>query len=511
MSLLKRNGPWVVGAAGVVCLALSAFSWGQRIAPPGPYIDPQAVAAASSLSQAFRAASQVSLPAIVSIETRGKVQVARAPQDELGNPFRGTPFEDLLKQDPRFRDLFGNRGKGAPTPRAQGMGSGFIIDSSGIILTANHVVADAEQVKVRLADGREFLATDVKTDPKTDIAIVRIQPDAVLPILPFGDSDQMEVGDWVLAIGSPFGLDATVTAGIISAKGRGPDITEREDFLQTDAAINPGNSGGPLINLKGEVVGINTAISTRSGGNDGVAFTVPINLARWVSDQLIANGHVTRAYLGIAIQGIDDKLSKQFRVPVGHGALVTDILPESPAANSGLEVGDLVIRFNGKEVRGTRDLQGIVERCEVGKSYPLLIQRNGKEQTLNVSMKEMPRNFSLRRLPGSLDGEHREESPKPKSGEVAALGLHVEALTPDVARQLGYKDQTVGVVITAVDDESLAGQAGLVTGMVIERVGQQRVTSVDEFMELAKTEELEKGLLLLVRTPRNSSFIVLKG
>ncbi len=510
MNPVKRSGPWLFGAVGMVCLTISAVSWAQRGASGPAPIDPQALAAANSLSHAFRAASQNALPAIVSIETRGKAVLAKGGEVP-GDALKGTPFEELLKQDPRLREYFNGRGNRTPAPRSQGMGSGFIVDATGIILTANHVIADAETVKVRLADGREYIATDVKTDPKTDLAIVRIQPEDRLPTIPLGNSDEIEVGDWVLAIGSPFGLDATVTAGIISAKGRGPDITEREDFLQTDAAINPGNSGGPLINLKGEVVGINTAISSRSGGNDGVGFTVPANLVRWVSDQLIAHGVVKRAYLGIAIQQIDDKLSRQFHVPVGRGALVTDVMPKSPAAESGLESGDLVLKFNGKEIRGTRDLQGVVERCEADGTYPMQIIRDSKEVTLNICLKEMPKNFSLKRLPsGSGDESESSQQEKPAPGKFSELGLQVDALSADVAKQLGFREQTTGVVITGVDDDSLAQQAGLREGMVIERVGQQRVTTADEFTQAVQGADLTKGVLLLVRTARGGSFIVLK-
>jgi len=236
MSLYKQTAPWVLGTLGAVGLAVTAVGWAQK--GPGPVglervpVDAQVLASAQSLSQAFRAASKNSLPAVVSIETRGKPMVMRGG-DRGGNPgemFRGTPFEEMFKQDPRFRELFESP-RGGQAPRPMGSGTGFIIDASGLILTASHVVSDADRVLVRLADGREYVATEVRTDPKTDVAIVRITADGPLPVLPLGDSDVVEVGDWVLAIGSPFGLDATVTAGIISAKGRGPNITEREDFL----------------------------------------------------------------------------------------------------------------------------------------------------------------------------------------------------------------------------------------------------------------------------------------
>jgi serine protease Do len=388
------------------------------------------------------------------------------------------------------------------------MGSGFIIDSSGIILTANHVVADAEEVKVKLHDGREYIATDVKTDPRSDVAIVRIHTDGKLPAIPMGDSDALEIGDWVVAIGSPFGLDATVTAGIISAKGRGPGIADREDFLQTDAAINPGNSGGPLINLMGQVVGINTAISTRSGGYDGVGFAVPINLARWVTDQLIEKGAVTRAFIGVGIQPVNSELAKQFNVPVGKGAIVTQVFPDTPAAAAKLEPGDLVLKFNGKEIHGSRDLQGVVERLKPDSTYPMSIVRDGKEMTVNVKLKEMPGDYSLatRRM-----APQRSSPETPKADSFADLGIDIEAARPEALQKLGYKPENVtGVLVTNVKEDSPAARAGIGEGMIIEMVGAKRVASPAEFREALKTTSLEKGIRVLVRTPRAAQFVVVQ-
>ncbi|MFN0053075.1 MAG: Do family serine endopeptidase [Planctomycetales bacterium] len=506
MNMIRRNGQWIVALVGILSLAFSAGVMAQK--QPAATIDPavaKGLAEANELSSAFRHASRDSLPAMVSIETKGKVaQVSGLGQggDEL---LEGTPFGDMFRGDPRLRDMFRRRQR--EMPRSHGMGSGFIIDSSGIILTANHVVADAEQVKVKLHDGREYLATDVKTDPKTDIAVVRIKAEGSLPVLPLGNSDTTEIGDWVLAIGSPFGLDATVTAGIISAKGRGPKINEREDFLQTDAAINPGNSGGPLINLHGEVVGINTAISTRSGGYDGVGFAIPINLARWVVDQLVARGEVTRAYLGVAIQEVDSDLSKQFGVPVGKGAVVTQVMSGSPAAQAQLEPGDLILKFNGREVRGSRDLQSIVERMQAGSSYPMQIVRDGKEMTIQVQVQAMPKDYSLVRdtvSPGRGPVE------KPRSDTIAELGIDIESASRDVLQQLGYQPDVSGVLISSVKEESVAANAGLREGMVIEKVGSQRVSGPAEFKAALGGLSLEKGILFLVRTPRGTQFVVVR-
>jgi serine protease Do len=511
MKFIKRNGHWCVALLGIVCLAYSAGLSQARLpglsgAAAAGAADPRGVAEARSMSHAFRDAAKSALPAIVSIESTGKTVHAGSQEALPEDQFEGSPFGDLFKRDPGLREFF-KRGQPQQRLPAVGKGSGFIIDAAGIIMTNNHVVADADSVKVKLYDGREFIATDIKTDPRTDVAIIRIQADGKLPTLPMGNSDSAEIGDWVLAIGSPFGLDATVTAGIISAKGRGMRITEREDFLQTDAAINPGNSGGPLVNLNGEVIGMNTAISTRSGGYDGVGFAVPINLAHWVADQLIERGAVTRAYLGVAIQPIDSELSKQFGVPVGKGALVTDVRPESPAAAAKLEAGDLILKFNGKEIHGPRDLQGVVERLKTGSKYPMQIVRDGKEMTLDVTAQEMPKNYSLA---SSSSGPPNKPIPEtPKGESYSELGIEIEAATPEVLQKLGYQENVTGVLVTDVKLDSPAAAAGLREGMLISKVGTHKIMATADLKEAMKTVSLEKGILVLVRTPRGGGHVVL--
>jgi serine protease Do len=508
MRFIKRNGHWFVALLGIVCLAYSAGLSQARL--PGlsgaTAADPQGVAEARSLSLAFRDAAKSALPAIVSIQTKGKTIPVGGQEANPEDPFEGSPFGDLFKRDPGLREFF-RRGQPQQRMPAHGMGSGFIIDASGIIMTNNHVVADAETVKVRLHDGREFIATDIKTDPRTDVAILRNQAEGKLPTLPMGNSDAAEIGDWVLAIGSPFGLDATVTAGIISAKGRGMHITEREDFLQTDAAINPGNSGGPLVNLNGEVIGMNTAISTRSGGYDGVGFAVPINLAHWVAEQLIERGAVTRAYLGVTIQPIDSELSKQFGVPVGKGALVTDVRPDSPAAAANLEPGDLILKFNGKEIHGPRDLQGVVERLKVGSKSPMQIVRDGKNMTIDVTAQEMPKNYSL--ASNGFGPSNRSVPDSPKGDGFPELGIEIEAAKPEVLQKLGYPDNVTGVLVTEVKPDSPAAAAGLREGLLISKVGTHKIASPADLKEALKTVSLEKGILVLVRTPRGGGHVVL--
>ena len=323
---------------------------------------------ARSLSDAFRQASEKALDSVVTIRTQPKAVARDKVPSPWGDRHGRHPLEEL------FRGPFGKRFSPGtpgmpdlrPRPHASS-GSGVIIDQSGIILTNHHVVSSGGKVIVRLRDGRELEATSVKSDPRTDLAVVWVDADDKLPAAPLGDSDALRIGDWVLALGQPFGLENTVTAGIISAKERvGVGLVGREEFLQTDAAINPGNSGGPLIDLDGKVVGINTAISSSTGGYQGVGFAIPVNLARWVSEQLVDHGTVRRAFLGVTIQSVTPQLARQFGDDVTSGAAITRVLPDTPSAEAGLKAGDVVVDFAGRKVEDAQDLQAVVERTEIG-------------------------------------------------------------------------------------------------------------------------------------------------
>ena len=488
--LTQRGRRWTTGMSIVALLgALAvvsflgmyghefAFAQGNDDAPP------PAVAQANDLSAAFRYAANQVLPTVVTIRTTmGDIQQT-AGDGEFPEGFP-EEFQPFLKRF--FGDDFRELPRRMPRiPRQQGTGSGVIIDPSGIILTNNHVVRGGSKVIVRLHDGREFEATDVKTDPKTDVAVVRINA-GDLPAAKIGNSDDMQIGDWVLAVGAPFGLQETVTAGIISAKSRGLGIAEREDFLQTDAAINPGNSGGPLVNLRGEVVGVNTAISTSGGGNDGVGFAVPVNLAQWVSHQLIENGTVQRAFLGVGIQQVTSDLSQQFGLSTVQGAVVTEVRPDTAAAKAGLQTGDVIVEFDGQAVASPREVQNLVERAALDKEHRVTVVRDGKRVAVAVRLQTMPQS------------------------EFGRFGLQVSGLTDDVARQLNMAG-VQGVVITGVDPDSLAASAGLEEGMVITRIGQKKVTSVEEFRVAMKDVDLQEGLLLFVQTSDGSRFVVLKS
>jgi len=467
---------------------------------------------AKEMSKAFHDAAERVLPSVVmitnipAVSEKSHNQKSAPDQNSEEIPFglKGTPFGDLFKT-PKLRQFF-KQFPSLPSPdmferEMVGAGSGVIVDPSGVILTNRHVVAGGGKIMVRLHDGREFKAVDIKTDPKTDLAILRIEGAGRLPAVRLGDSSKVEIGDWVLALGQPFGLEGTVTAGIVSAKERGIGITDRENFIQTDAAINPGNSGGPLVNLDGEVIGINTAISSNNGGYQGVGFAIPANLAKWVGGQLETVGKVHRAYLGVGIQPVTQALAKQFNVKVHEGVLVTEVRSNSPAAKTGLEPGDVILDFAGKTVSNPRQLQGLVEMSKIGSNEPISILRDGKQMTLNVNCAEQPTDFGVAST-GSQGSGNRATSHFEK------LGIQVADLTAPVAEKLGIKTEH-GVVITEVRAGGPADLAGLTSGMVITEANRQPVRTVEDFSKALGAKPLEKGLLLLVRSAEGSRFVVI--
>lgn len=494
---LVGSGYWLM-PSGLLTAQVPAV---RAPAPP-----PAALSHAQGLSEAFRYAAEQVLPAVVSIRNEVRPRVVRTdPRSPRGaRPRLPKEFEEL---DPFFRRFFEEfqfpDGFELREMPRMSSGSGVIIDPAGLILTNNHVVAGGGKITVRLHDGREFEATEVKTDPNTDLAVVRIKADGALPSARLGDSDQLRIGDWVLAVGQPFGLENTVTAGIVSATGRAVGITRYDEFIQTDAAINPGNSGGPLVNLMGEVVGINTAISTSSGGFQGVGFAIPVNVAKWVSSQLIKEGKVHRAYLGIGIQPLDQALASQLGLPSQHGALVTEVQPDSPAAKAGIQPRDVIVEFAGTKITSPRNLAALASRSPIGSTQPIVVIRDGKRLELKVTLREAPPNYGERPLRPVQPGEEEGTT------QFNKLGLQVGPLTPDVANQLGLAG-TSGVVITAVEEGSPADRAGLAPSMVITQVGRKPVRSVAEFEAEINQASLEKGVLLLVRSAEGSRFVVLK-
>jgi serine protease Do len=370
------------------------------------------------------------------------------------------------------------------------------------------VVEGADEVKVQLADGRVFDATGIKADEQTDLAVLRIEGAGSLPAATLGDSDKMRIGDWVIAIGNPFELEQTVSAGIISGMGRelnGGNHNLRARFLQTDAAINPGNSGGPLVNLQGQVIGINTAIATNTGSFSGIGFAIPVNVAKWVTGQLIQKGSVQRAYLGVSISQVTPALAEKFGASRNEGVLINQVHPNTPAAEAGFQDGDIVTKFGGQAVAGPSDLQALVERVPLDSKQEVEVLRDGKKLTLHMTAKALPKDFAERAA-----GDQPGHSPGSDEGyEEKDLGLSVSDLDQEQAKEAGI-DATSGVMITSVDPDKPAYEEGLREGMVILKVAKKTVKNVEEFKAAMKDESLKDGVMLYVQTRAGKRFVVLK-
>ncbi len=412
-----------------------------------------------------------------------------------GSPFFNSPFEDF------FQDFFGQRRprdrRQQPREqeyRQQGLGSGVIVSTDGYILTNNHVIDDADTIYVRLMDNRTVSAKVIGADPKTDIAVIKIE-EKDLPAIKLGDSDKLEVGEWVMAIGSPMSpnLAHTVTSGIVSAKSRSNvGLADYEDFIQTDAAINPGNSGGALINLEGELVGINTAIVTRSGGFQGIGFAVPINLAKYVMNSLIKYGKVERGFLGVYIQDIDENMARAMGLPGTDGALVSQVGEDGPAKEAGIKDGDVILELNGEKIKNSSHLRNQVAATAPGTKVKLKIWRDGKEKTITVKL-------------GILDGGKAERR---STEEVQSLfGFTIATLNSDLAEKYGLERDLEGVVVTSMEPSSPAARAGIREGDVITDVNRKEIKNAKQFSEVAK--KLKKGDSVFLRVMRgNRSFFV---
>jgi serine protease Do len=424
------------------------------------------------------------------------ISTTTSPQ---GSANANVPFtQDQLQQMPEFFRRFfespDGMGPGQSGPR-RSMGSGFIVSKDGYVLTNNHVVDGAEEIIVRLSDRRELEATVVGTDPRSDLAVLKVEA-TDLPVVRLGDSSELEVGEWVVAIGSPFGFDHTVTAGIVSAKGRALPSENYVPFIQTDVAINPGNSGGPLFNLEGEVVGINSQIYTRSGGFMGVSFAIPVDVAMNVLDQIRDQGYVSRGWLGVLIQEVSRDLAQSFGLSKPHGALVAEVMPGSPAAEAGLRPGDIILEFEGEEIGLSAELPPLVGRVPVGSTANLEIMRNGNRQNLGVTIGE---------LPDPQNAQHAQSAPS-QGAPANALALNVEPL-PDAQQQ--QWDIDGGVLVTEVG-QGPARKAGIRPGDVIRSINNQEVTSVEDFNEVVKDLPKSKAVPVLVVREGTPSFIVLK-
>lgn len=444
---------------------------------------------AEEFQKLFAAVADYVKPAVVHVKA---VKVMKAEQFEGFHPFgRGFPFGD------EFFDRFFRR-RMPKEFRQQGFGSGVIVDSKGYILTNNHVIEEADEIYVIMpgTKGKEIKAEVIGTDPPTDVAVIKIEGDG-LPVATLGDSDKVRIGDWVLAIGNPFGLTQTVTAGIISATGRANvGIADYEDFIQTDAAINPGNSGGPLVNLNGEVIGINTAIFTRTGGYMGVGFAIPINMAKVVMDSLIKHKKVVRGWLGVAIQDITAELAESFGLPSTEGVLVSDVTSNSPAEKGGMKRGDVILEYQGKKVEDINQLRILVAQTPVGTKASLKILRDNRPMNLTITIGEQPAEL-FARGPGAVSPTRE-------------FGMSLENLTPELARRFGYEDEMGGVLVVDVEPGSLAEMAGIRSGDLIKEVNRERVHNLQEFWEVVERSPEEKGLLLLVKRGMTTRYILLK-
>jgi serine protease Do len=488
-------GPWLHGQAGT---------------PPA---DVRVATGVPKELTSYRDVVKKVLPAVVSIESRVKAKARPGERSERSGPRRPSPFQDfdVPEDTQRFLDQMEQRGQEPPDDGPHvGFGSGFLVDPKGVILTNYHVVAGADELVVQLKDGRKFTTKKFVSDRKTDLAIVRIEAKAPLPYLELGDSDAMEIGDRVLAVGAPFGLTGSVTAGIISAKGRnGLHMNLYEDFLQTDAAINPGNSGGPLVNLEGKVIGINAAIKSRSGGFQGVGLAIASNLAKNVMEQLAKDGTVHRGYLGVQIRELDPEVAARLGLQDKGGVAVAQVFDGSPAAKGGLEAGDIITAVAGKPIKDGSDLQRQVAGLPLKKPSEITVLRDGKAQTLKVTIEEQPDKFGV--------AEDEEPAPRrrPRGNEetlsLDKVGVEVTDLTPQWAERLGFKDSATGALVTGVDAGSPAAHAGLRRGMLIVEVDKKPVDSAKALQGLLAKAPLGRGTLLKVQSPQGGvGYLLLK-
>jgi serine protease Do len=442
----------------LACLTLGAAGaqLGQSLLQgQGRAVDAPAAALPREISS-YRDVVKKVLPAVVSIEAKGK---GGAAEEE---------------------------GAGAS------FGSGFLVSPKGVVVTNNHVVEGADAVLVQLRDGRKFTSRQIKRDPKSDLAIVVLDSKQALPFLSLGDSDAMEIGDRVLAVGAPFGLTGTVTHGIVSSKGRSLHMNMYEDFLQTDAAVNPGNSGGPLVSLDGKVIGINAAIKSRTGGFQGVSLAISSNLARRIVKELLENGAVRRGYLGVGIRDVDDEVAKVLGMKDARGVQITRLFPDGPGDKAGLKRRDVVLSLGGKAVQNGRELQSVVAGLPLGKPIDVRVFRDGKEQTLKVTIQEQPQDF----------GTAASAPARVRPRVIESVGLTVADLSDELAESLGYPDTVKGALVLRVLPGSLAAQAGIRPRMVIVSVEKKAVSSAQALADAVSAGSTAKGITVQARSPR---------
>ena len=437
-------------------------------------------------------------PAVVNVAVTGG---GGSPRALPPGPFGGPPGGGPPGEGPG-----GPPGR-PPGPPGMSAGSGVIIDSRGYILTNNHVVEDASDIKVSFHDGREMSATVVGTDPKTDLAVIKVKVEnGPLPSIAWGNYESLRVGDVVLALGSPFGLRNTVSLGIISALGRGSvGITEYEDFIQTDAAINPGNSGGALVNMKGELIGINTAIFSRTGGSEGVGFAIAVSIAKDIAASLIETGKVVRGWMGVAIQELTPALAQSFQLPEGRqgGVLISEVHEDGPSAKAGLQRGDVILEYDGETVKDVNHLRNIVARTKVGKKKEIKVLREGKETVLTLELGERPSDQALAKS-GPVEDE---KAPAMEKLDNVLSGMTVEPISGENRNEFNIPESVKGVVVAKVESGSAVEAAGIQVGDVIQEVSRQIVKTIDDFKQFASKIAKDELAVLLVNRRGNNLFI----
>ena len=479
---ITRSTPLIAAGALAVLTAMVGLGIFERydgtIRPA--YAASSVTAAAQGLPDFINLAKKLG-PSVVNVSTT----TVRGSERNAPGPFGGNdPAEEFWER------FFGGRTSRGPQ-RQSGVGSGFIVDADGTILTNYHVVDGAQKVSVTLSDGQRYDAKVIGSDQKSDIAVIKIDAGRKLPVAPLGDSDNLEVGEWVMAIGNPFGLDHTVTSGIVSAKGRNIGQGPYDNFIQTDASINPGNSGGPLINLRGEVVGINSAIFSQSGGNIGIGFAIPSNAVKELLPQLRDKGKVVRGFIGASVQKVSPEIAESLSINPARGALVADLVKGGPAEHAGMKTGDVIIEFDRRPIKDSADLPQQVARVAPGSTVQVKVIRDGKETTLPLTVGEM---------------KEAEVAATAQEGE---LGLTVQPLTPQLAENLGLERKD-GLVISAVKPGSAAEEAGLQSGDVIVEINRQAVKNLADYNREMARNEKGKSVLFLVRRGQNSLFLALK-
>lgn len=442
------------------------------------------------------------LGAVVNISTSQKVK-QRRPNLPIPQVPEGSPFQEF------FDDLF-PRGddEDAPTRNRQSLGSGFVISADGLIVTNNHVIADADEIVANFADGSKLVAELVGTDPKTDLAVLRVKPDGDLPFVSLGDSEKSRIGDWVMAIGNPFGLGGSVSIGIVSAIGRDINSGPYDNFIQTDAAINRGNSGGPLFNMSGEVIGINTAIISPSGGSIGIGFAIPSALAKPVVDQLVEFGETRRGWLGVQIQLVSEEIAESLGLADAKGALVGDVFKDGPADKAGIQSGDIVLSFDGKDIDTMRDLPRVVADTPVGKEVDVVLFRKGEKQTVQVEVGRLEEGEKAIKASKETSDEDKDaDSAKPM------LGMMLEELGDELRDAEGVSPEVKGVFILKVEEGSSAEDKGIEAGNVIIEVNQEAVTTPEDVAERVadlKKSGRKNALLMIANKEGDIRFVVVR-